>query len=286
MSDRIAPKISKWPFLLGDLLLVGLGAWIVRHYPHPLGPWPLAGLIGCVALGAWLAVKPFLADFDAAMRFAETDSLTSAVTEINNVRQLANQISFATAQWQIVQEQSGKTVTAAHEIADRMSAEAKAFGEFMQQANDAEKAHLRLETDKLRRGEGEWLQIVVTLLDHVYALNQAGERAAQPAVREQLGRFQVACREVVRRLGLVPFEAVADELFDEKAHQIVDSETPPPAAARVAETLATGYTFQGQLLRRAIVTLAATPEDAPFQLAAEPKAGAERLTASVPSSPA
>src|SRR5207253_2985991 len=138
----------------------------------------------------------------------------------------------------------------------------KAFADFMQKTNDAEKGHLRLEVDKLRRGEGEWLQSVVRILDHVYAIHQAGVRSGQPALKEQLGQFQTACRETVRRMGLIAFEAKPDEPFNEKTHQLLDPEAKPPPHARVAETIATGYTFQGQFVRPALVRLQ-PPEEKP-----------------------
>ena len=54
-----------------------------------------------------------------------------------------------------------------------LSTEARAFGDFLRKSNDAEKSHLRLEVDKLRRSENEWLQILVRILDHIFALHQA-----------------------------------------------------------------------------------------------------------------
>ncbi len=207
MTDRSVPKLSKWPFYAGDLLLLALAVWIIRRSPNPFAPWPLFFLVASGAIGAWFCVQPFLVEYRAELAFAEADVLTTAVDQIKNLQTLSNQISFATAQWQLVQEQSAKTLISAKEMAEQMTVEAKSFGEFMKRANDLEKTHLRLEADKLRRGEGEWLQIVIRLLDHVYALYQAGVRSGQPALREQLLNFQNACREIVRRLGIVAFEA-------------------------------------------------------------------------------
>jgi len=135
-----------------------------------------------------------------------------------------------------------------------MSVEVKAVGEFLQKMNDGEKAHLRLETEKLRRAEQEWLQVLVYLLDHVFALFQAARRSGQPALLEQISLFQNSCRDAARRVGLVPTLAPAGEPFDPKAHQLKD-DVVPAANAVIAETLATGYTFQGQPLRRALVAV-------------------------------
>lgn len=262
MADRNAPKLSKWPFYLGDLFLTGVAAWIVHQSQHPLGPWPLFFLVTCAIAGAWVSITPFLVEYRAMLKFAEADSLTSAVEQINNLHAFTNQISFATAQWQLVQEQAANTVKTAREVGERITGEAQAFSEFMHKANDAEKAHLRLEVEKLRRGEAEWLQATVRLLDHVYGLHQAGLRSGQPVLIEQLAKFQNACRDAARRLGLVPFEAKPDEPFDENAHQLADSEAKPADGACVAETVATGYTFRGQLLRPPLVNIKPAAETA------------------------
>ncbi len=272
MAERTAPKLSKWPFLVGDLVLLALAVWIVQQYPHPLPTWPLFFLVACVAGGAWIMVTSFLVEYRARLQFAEAESLTTAVEQIKSLRSLTDQIGFATAQWQVVQEHSGRTVEEARGIAAKMAAEAKAFAEFMQKANDTEKAHLRLEVEKLRRGEGEWLQVLVLLLDHVYALNQAGTRSGQPTLIAQLGNFQSACREAVRRVGLIPFEAKADEPFQAESHQLLNPEAKPADGVPIERTLAPGYTFQGHMIRRALVDLAEPkpPESAPE---AEPPLG-------------
>jgi len=100
------------------------------------------------------------------------------------------------------------------------------------------------------------------LLDHVYALHQAGLHSGQPVLIEQLGNFQSACRDATRRLGLVPFEAKPDEPFNDTSHQLADPETKPQVGACVAETIATGYTFRGQLLRPPLVSIKPPAESA------------------------
>ena len=273
MHETSAPKLVKWPFLIGDLLLLAVAAGVIYQQSTSLSFASASLVVFSVALGAWLAVTPFLVEYRAQVKFAEAGQLNSAVDQIKNLQAVGEQISGATAQWQTVQELSTKSISAAKEIGERMAVEAKAFAEFMQKANDAEKGQLRLEVDKLRRAEGEWLQSTVRLLDQVYALNLAAARSNHPGVADQLGQFQRACREIVRRLGLVPFEAKEAESFDSKKHQLLDSETAPPSNARISETVASGYHFQGQLVRRAVVK--ATPA----------RAESETLAASEPADP-
>ena len=89
----------------------------------------------------------------------------------------------------------------------------------MQKMNDSEKATLRLEVEKLHRGETEWLQVLVRILDHVFALHTAAVRTGDPKFAEPITNFQNACRDIVRRIGLTPFIAEPDEQFNAERHQ-------------------------------------------------------------------
>jgi molecular chaperone GrpE (heat shock protein) len=255
MSDAIAPKLSKWPFFLGDALLLGTAVFIGYQSKFVLGHWEMCFVVLCVAGGALLGVVPFLLEYEALAKVAEAGALNTAVAELKNLQAIADQISGATGKWQEAQEQADKTVAGAREIAERMTVEVQAFTEFMKRANDSERANLRLEAEKLRRGESEWLQVLVRTLDHVYALHQGAARSGQPKLAEQVGSFQMACRDSARRVGLTPFAANVGEPFDAQRHRLVEEGAKAPADAVVAETIATGYTFQGRLVRPALVRL-------------------------------
>jgi molecular chaperone GrpE (heat shock protein) len=135
-----------------------------------------------------------------------------------------------------------------------MAKEVREFNEFQTKLNDSEKAALRLEADKLRRVESEWLQVVARILDHVFALHNAAARSGQPELADQIGNFQHVCRDTARRVGLVPFGANAGEKFDGQKHRAHGVENPP-ADGIIAEILAPGLSFQGRMLRPALVRL-------------------------------
>lgn len=247
------PRVPKWPFFFGDMLMLGAAYLTYSQSSKPMGLWEMGLLSACVAGAALLGIAPFLLEYRALVKLTETGSLTNAVSQIQRIEELAARISEATGRWQTVQDAAEKTNTAAAGIAERMAVEAKAFTDFMQRANDIEKANLRLEVEKLRRGEADWLQVTVRLLDHVYALHIGALRSGQPNLIEQLGNFQNACREATRRVGLAPFTAAPAEPFDAHRHQLFDGDGVPVTGAVVTETVATGYTFQGRLLRPALV---------------------------------
>jgi len=275
MSQRTEPRLPKLPFVIADIVLLGVAYLIFWRSQAPMTPWDMFFCAASVALGAVLCVAPFLLEYRASMKLTEADRLANALLQIENIEIIGRQINHATANWQAAHEQANKTVEAARDIAESITAEARSFGEFLKKANETEKNHLRLEVDKLRRAEGEWLQILVRILDHIFALNQAAIHAGQTNLVKQLGQFQKACRDIARRVGLVPFVAIPGEPYDPKVHQLADAQVVPAAAARVAETIATGYSFQGQLVRPALVTLQTNPAaDQPEETAKPPGAEA------------
>ena len=248
-------KLSKWPFFLGDALLLCAAYSIYHPAKLPPGPWQLAFAVLCVAVGAWLGILPFVLEYRAAIKVAEAGALTTVVRNLQNLERLATQIGSATGQWQNVQEQADKTAALAREIAERMKAEVQGFTEFLERANESEKANLRLEVEKLRRAENDWLQVLVRVFDHVFALHQGAVRSGQPNLITQLANFQNACRDAARRVGLAPFTAADSEPFDPQRHQLIEGDAKTVADGIIAETVASGYTFQGKVLRPALVRL-------------------------------
>lgn len=254
MLSRPGPGFSV-PFLLGDGALLVVGWSIYAQGARPMAPVEVIAFAGCVALGAWMGIWPFILRARAELKAAELNTLGTSAAALHGLEEAVRRIETSTGHWQTAQEHAAGTMTAAREIADRIEAEHKAFHDFLQQAHDTEREHLRLEVSKLRRAEGEWLQVLVRVFDHVYALCMAGVRSGQPQLAEQLGHFQSACRDAARRIGLVALAFPPGAPFDPQCHQVPEGVPGPAPGELIGETLATGYTFQGQLLRKALVTV-------------------------------
>ena len=251
-------KIPKWPFLLANAVLLAVAAAVTYKAAHPISDLQIGLATGGVALGALLGCLPFILDYRATKKLIEVNAVTTVAAQLHDLKTYSAQIAAATDQWARVQEatrgNTDKTVTAAAEIAERMRMEIQEFNEFQVKLNDTEKSALRLEVEKLRRTEGEWLQVVARILDHIFALHNAAVRSGQSELAEQIGSFQNACRDAARRVGVTPFNAAPEEKFDAQKFRAHGVENPP-AEAVIAETLAPGLTFQGRLIRPALVRL-------------------------------
>ena len=267
MNESPGPRLSKLPFVIGDILLISVAAYIA-FYGSFLGQWQYVAMVVSVAFGAWLLAWPFVLEFRAATKLAESDALAGVTAKIQDLDKVSTSISSAILEWQHLQQTASHTVTAAEHIAERMTAEARNFGEAMSKLNESEKNHLRLEVEKLRRSEGDWLGVTVRILDHVHALHKAGARSGQRNIIEQLTSFQNACRDTARRLGIVPVIPESGIPFRADAHQLLDGAKATNGAV-IADVIAPGYTFQGAAIRLPVVALNAPKVEEPKAVEAQ-----------------
>lgn len=280
MNDRTPPTLQKWPFLIMDLLVIAGCSWMVWQAMPPKETLDhviiLAGIAGWI-FAACIGIYPWVIEFKAQTRLEESSALADALDQIKKLEDVGNRVQAASTSWQGAHDAASKVVGVAKDVQEKIHADSKDFMSFVERVNSEEKKHLKLEVEKLRRAETEFLQVTVRMLDHTFALNQAAARSGQPQLIQQLGHFQNACRDTARRVGLVPYVPAVGEKFDSRAHQ-TEPPSEPPADSTISEILAAGYTFQGQLLRRALVQVS-QPSAEPPQSAPEPPAAAEEPAA-------
>lgn len=251
MDNANVPQVTKWPFFLGDAILIGFAAYSVYSGAATM-IWVLSAAASVIG-GAWLAAYPYVLEYTALVRLAERDALQACTDKLKGFDQVIQRIDNATDQWQLMLREATNISELTKAVAGQMTSETKAFSDFLHQAHEVDKTQLRLQIDKLRRGEGEWLQVAIGTLDHIYALYQAGIHSGQPGLIEQLTMFQNACRDVARRVGLIPLLPNPGDAFDPKIHHLEDANVKPTPDSMIAQILAPGYTFQGQFLRPALV---------------------------------
>jgi hypothetical protein len=207
-----------------------------------------------VALGAWLLAWPFLKEHEAETKSELQQDWHDTLQQVRQIQDVASQVTHAITHVIAAQDTTQKCFTTAESLAERLQAEHQSLLQSLHQANDQEKKTLNLELEKQRRTEQEALQVIVHLLDHSYALFQAGRRSGQPALTEQLRQFRAACLDAARRLGIVAHEAQEGEIFDPRYHQTTDDSTPPPKS-RIENTIACGYTYRGAGIRPIVVRM-------------------------------
>lgn len=282
MTNRPTPALPKWPFILADVGLLVACAWVINFALPAKAYFTVALAIVGWMFGAWFCVLPWLKEFQAECKLSESENLTSALEQIQKLEEVGERVQAATATWQSAQDAATRVTAAAKDIEEKVRADSKEFMEFAERINNDEKQHLRLEVEKLRRNEGEWLQVAARMLDHTFAITVAAHRSGQPNLASQMTNFQNACRDAARRVGLVPFHPNTGDAYDERSQQLEDANAKPDGGAVVSDILATGYTFQGQLLRKALVRVSneqQAPTDQPQHPQLEEQAAPDPIAA-------
>ncbi len=255
-SEFGAPRVKKWPFVVGDLLLIGVAIWLLKTTGWAPTGWYLAMLIACVGMGIFFAVLPYLFEFREESRRFDANEFRGTLEQIRELEKVGERVTAAAEQWERLQEQCGVTVKAAETIGQASQTQMDRLVEITQKADTRERDHLRLEVEKQRRGEREWLEVMVGIMDHVFALHRAAVRSGQAKLIKQIDGFQNACTEICRRVGLSEYVVAPGESFDPKIHKVLEGHEAPASGGVVAETLAPGFSFQGHPIRPPMVRVA------------------------------
>ncbi|MEI9863283.1 MAG: hypothetical protein WDN00_01730 [Limisphaerales bacterium] len=101
MNEVTNWKVPKWPFFLGNALLLIFAYGFILRAPHAIHHWEIAA--ACVALGAVINLIPFYLDYRAMERALEINALVAASEKIQNLEKFAEQINAATNQWTLIQ---------------------------------------------------------------------------------------------------------------------------------------------------------------------------------------
>jgi len=95
MLPSDTPPLAKWPFLLGDLVLLGTAGLIARSAIASGSSLPVGWIVACVGLAAIVGAVPFLADYARKQDEALDDRQRSLEGLAGTVSSAAEQISIA-----------------------------------------------------------------------------------------------------------------------------------------------------------------------------------------------
>lgn len=95
MLPSDTPPLAKWPFLLGDIVLLGTAGLIARSAIASGSALPVGWIVACVGLAAIVGAVPFLADYARKQDEALDDRQRSLEALAGTVSNSAEQISIA-----------------------------------------------------------------------------------------------------------------------------------------------------------------------------------------------
>ncbi len=153
-----APKLPKLPFLLGDGALLATAWFIARSSEIPLAPGPLLAIVGCVALGAILAVIPFIAEYARKQEESLQERQNALEALSRTTTTAAEQISIAAGGLHTIAELTQKNLKAAEQLGPKLQEKINDFARRADEALVAENEALTQEVNTLRASDAEKLE--------------------------------------------------------------------------------------------------------------------------------
>lgn len=172
----------KWPFFLGDAILVALAGLIGLLAPAPLSATALTLIFGCVALGAVLAVIPALLDFAAGQREAEASLQLKLEAQNARLLQFSDTLVGISGQLKSAQEATARALHTAETLPYRLQEKIGEFTAELKDRDDEEKAAIAKELESLRDAEGQHLAEIAEKILAATKEFSAAEKQALPAL--------------------------------------------------------------------------------------------------------
>ena len=266
-----APRLSKLPFILGDIALILLAGFIAARHSDPLSPLPLLVITGCVVIGVAVFMIPYIVN-DARDKEDAAASLRHELSEqFKRLIAASEHLQHASVQLKSIEEASTKSVESAERLPFRLQEKIAEFNQQLVDAGNKEKAMIEQELARLRSAEGERLsmvagQIAQTLAEWTKIEAGARQQFAETMEREKESLAQQAATlrsadlerqaaataqittalaewtkiEADARQSLADMMRRGKELFEEQAVTLrsTDRERHTAAAAQIANSLA------------------------------------------------
>ena len=189
MNLPSSPRPPKWPYLLGDALLLALACSVGLSAESPFSPLVLSVIFGCVALGCVLAALPYLFDFFAEQRATVLEFQRKLEAQSARLAHDIETLAAAGTQLKAAQEAAAKAVHTADALPYKLQEKIAEFTAQLQQHDDEEKAAMTKELEALRDTEGQRLTALVGTIQTAtkeFAALEKEARAATEAARHEV----------------------------------------------------------------------------------------------------
>jgi hypothetical protein len=189
MLPAETPKLPKWPFLLGDALLLGTAWLIADQVPNPFTGQPLIWIVVCIVAAAILGAIPFLADYARKQDEALDERQRGLDAIARTVAASAEQIGIAANGLNELTQLAQKNLQAASQLGPGLEQKVTALKAELGATRDDDRAALRKEIATLRSVESQRIEAAVQQLTKT----SAEFARAEAALQKQLAEVRELC---------------------------------------------------------------------------------------------
>lgn len=155
------PKLSKLPFIIGDVALFAIVGFIAWKAPNPFAGGALIAMTCCGAFGALLSAVPFVLDYGRKTDALQSDRQDQIAALAQTTAASAEQVSIAAVGLQSIAEVSARTAKTLETLPLKLQEKIAEFKSQLNEVSVTENEALEQELQTLRTAETERLQSAV-----------------------------------------------------------------------------------------------------------------------------
>jgi hypothetical protein len=272
MKFAEAPRLPKLPFILGDIALLLLAAFIAERHPNPLTPLPLLVITACVVAGVVASMIPFLVNYARDQEEAAASLRQELGEQFKRLMVASEHLQHSTVQLKTIEEIATKNLQAAEKLPYRLQEKIAEFNQQLAETENEEQEALAQELAALRAADSERLAGVADKIART-----TGEwTKLEAALREQLaGAAQLEAKLAgvlatieARTAALAAVAApAAERVFTAPAPIAIPTPPPPdapPPPVAAAEPMAAPATAEPAVAAPLIAAAPPPPEVPPI----------------------
>ena len=194
-NQEEVPPLNPWPFLIGDAILLATAVLIGLQAHAPLNGLPLIAIASCVALGALLAVIPFLLNYTRSQELALEERQREIAALAQSTATSAEQISIAAASLHSIAENTIRSIKLGEQLPQKIQEKINEFKSQLNEVAVTENEALAQEINTLRTSETERLETALANVRKTaadLAAIESANRQHTTAMGESLTRFVAA----------------------------------------------------------------------------------------------
>jgi len=229
MKFEDVPRLSKLPFILGDIALLLLAGLIATRHPHPFSQTlPLLIITGCFFVGIVATMIPFIVNNARDQEEAAAALRRELGEQFKRLMAASEHLQHATAQLKTIEEIATKNLQAAEKLPYRLQEKIAEFTQQLAETESEEKEALEQELAMLRSTEGERLAAAADKI----AKTTAEWTKLEADTRKQLAAAGQLEQKLAGALAAIDAKITVLDLSVQAANRV--SATPPPAASATA----------------------------------------------------
>ena len=160
-----APKLPKLPFIVGDIVFLGIAAYLIQQADSPPSTASIVGIVVCAGIGVALGLAPFIADYSRKQDQQLTERQSALEALVRTTSSAADQAGIAASGLNEIAEITKRNLHTIDELPARIEAARQSVKNVENHQHATAVEALRTDFDQLREEQAASVESTTELLE-------------------------------------------------------------------------------------------------------------------------